>query len=86
MYRACPVLFFKTRTPIEPVSFVHRICLDAFGASGTKKHRWIKRLTPMTMMGKATTKGLDEVSQAVLAPVFHGEGGLSKKVQCLVSF
>lgn len=83
MCRACPVLFFKTRAPIEPVSFVHSICLDAFEAPGSKKHRWIKRLTPMTRMGKATAKGLDEVSQAVLAPVFHEEGGLSKKVQSI---
>ncbi|MCJ1267446.1 hypothetical protein MMC22_007331 [Lobaria immixta] len=75
---AC-VLFFKTRPPIEPVSLVQRICWDAFESSGTKNHRWIRRLTPMTRMGKATEKGLDEVSKAVLGPVFHGEGALPQK-------
>lgn len=34
----------------------------------------------MTRMGKATEKGLDEVSKAVLGPVFHGEGALPHKV------
>lgn len=77
---AYPVLFFKTRPPIEPVAIVQRICLDAFQSSGTKNHRWIRRLTPMTRMGKATKKGLDEVSKVVLGPVFHGEGALAQKV------
>lgn len=73
------MLFFKTREPVEPVSFVRRICLDAAESLGTQKHRWIRRLTPMTRMGKATEKGLEEVSKAVLGPAFHQEGGLSKK-------
>ena len=34
----------------------------------------------MTRMGKATEKGLEEVSKAVLAPSFHHEGVESKKV------
>lgn len=83
--RARPVLFFKTRPPIEPVSMVQRICWDALESSSTKHHRWIRRLTPMTRMGKATEKGLDEVSKAVLGPVFHGEGVLGLKVSVLLS-
>ncbi|MCJ1470856.1 hypothetical protein MMC07_009503 [Pseudocyphellaria aurata] len=75
---AC-VLFFKTRPPIDPVSLVRRICCDARESSGSKNHRWIRRLTPMTRMGKATEKGLDEVSKAVLGPVFHGEGASAQK-------
>ena len=74
------VLFFKTRSPLEPVSFVHKICHDAAEATGKKNSRWIKRLSPMTMMGKATEKGLEEVSAVVLAPHFHLEGGEAKKV------
>lgn len=73
------MLFFKTRAPVEPVSFVRRICLDAAESLGTQRHRCIRRLTPMTRMGKATEKGLEEVSKAVLSPAFHQEGGLSKK-------
>lgn len=64
---------------MEPVSFVRRICLDAAESLGTQRHRWIRRLTPMTRLGKATEKGLEEVSKAVLGPEFHQEGGPSKK-------
>lgn len=73
------MLFFKTQGPVEPVSFVRRICLDAAESLGTQKHRWIRRLTPMTRMGKATEKGLEEVAKAVLGPAFHEEGGPAKK-------
>ncbi len=67
------VLFFKTRAPVEPVGFVHQICKDALEGA-TKKHRWVKKLTPMTMMGKATVEGLEKVAKEVLKPVFHDEG------------
>jgi hypothetical protein len=76
----CPVLFFKTQPPVEPVSFIHKICTDAFESANIKKHRWIRRLTPMSQMGKATEKGLDAVSKAVLGPAFHQEGIAPKKV------
>ena len=72
------VLFFKTRKPVEPVDFVHRICQDAVEGA-TKKHRWVKRLTPMTMMGKATVEGLEKVAQTVLQPVFHADDSPSRK-------
>ena len=35
----------------------------------------------MTMMGKATEKGLEEVTKAVLAPHFHAERIAPKKVR-----
>jgi hypothetical protein len=35
----------------------------------------------MTLIGKATEKGLDEVAQKVLAPHFHGENTTTKKVR-----
>lgn len=72
------VLFFKTRPPIEPVEFVHTICKDALQGA-TKKCRWVKRLTPMITMGRATMEGLDRVAVSVLGPVFHSEGVGSKK-------
>lgn len=34
----------------------------------------------MSRMGKATEKGLDAVSKAVLGPVFHGDDNSPKKV------
>lgn len=69
------VLFFKTRPPVEPVSFVHTICKDA-AQGATQRLRYVKRLSPMTMMGKATEDGLAKVADAVLRPEFHiGEDG-----------
>lgn len=71
------VLFFKTRPPIEPVSFVHTICKDA-AEGATQRARFVKRLSPMAMMGKATEDGLAKVADAVLGPVFHGHGDVLK--------
>ncbi|MCJ1291556.1 hypothetical protein MMC34_003101 [Xylographa carneopallida] len=68
------VLFFKTRPPVEPVSFVHGICSDTLNGTLRTRTRCVRRLTPMTMMGKATEKSLDEVGKVVLAPHFHVEG------------
>lgn len=47
--------------------------------SQTTRH--VKRLTPMTQMGKATGKSLEEVAKAVLAPVFHQDGVSAQKVR-----
>ena len=70
------VLFFKTRPPVKPVSFVHTICKDA-AQGATQRVRFVKRLSPMAMMGKATEDGLAKVADAVLRPEFHiGEDGL----------
>ena len=67
------VLFFKARQPVDPVSIVHRICSDAFESLATTKHRYIQRMTPVSKIGKATERGLDEVAQVVLFPVFNKE-------------
>ncbi|KAF2758200.1 hypothetical protein EJ05DRAFT_380651 [Pseudovirgaria hyperparasitica] len=72
------VVFMKTREPVEPVSFVHQICKDA-AVSHRKQNRFIKKLMPVTLFAKANEKGLDEISQKVLAPHFHREGAASKK-------
>lgn len=79
--RETTVLFFKTREPVEPVSFVHRICSDAMTKAMVKRTRHVKRLTPMTRMGKATEKSLEEVAKAVLAPVFHRDGVPAQRVR-----
>ncbi|KAI9680815.1 MAG: hypothetical protein M1817_004255 [Caeruleum heppii] len=72
------VLFFRTQAPIEPVSFVHRICHDARHAR-QKQTRYLKRLTPVTLMSRAYEKDLDELARKVLAPHFHGSGSDEKK-------
>ncbi|KAK5122015.1 hypothetical protein LTR16_004174, partial [Cryomyces antarcticus] len=73
------VMFFKTRAPIEPVAFVHRICEDAAQTPDRKRTRLVQRLSPMSLMGKATENGLAEVARQVLAPHFHGPDSAEKK-------
>lgn len=65
------VVFFKTAAPVEPVSFVQRICEDALNRSRHKRTRYAKRLSPMTLMGRASMEGLEKLAKAVLEPHFH---------------
>ena len=73
------IVFVRTQKPIEPVSFVKQICQEALDDSNGKRTRYIKRMTPMTMMGKATESGLETVAKHVLGPHFHVEGAPSRK-------
>ncbi|PSN62673.1 hypothetical protein BS50DRAFT_638285 [Corynespora cassiicola Philippines] len=73
------LLFFKTREPVEPVSFVQKICQDAADGVEQKRCRFVKRLTPITAMDKATDRGLEDVAKQVLAPHFHGPDQAGKK-------
>lgn len=70
----------KTRPPVDPVSFVHAICADALAGVEQNRCRFVKRLTPMTAIGKATETGIDEVAQKVVEPHFHGPDNVGKKV------
>lgn len=65
------VLFVKSRPPVEPVDFVHRICEDIASNGGQRKSRYLNRLIPMTSIGKATEKGLEEVGRTVLVDFFQ---------------
>lgn len=67
-------MFFKTRAPVDPVALVHAICRDAL-QTGRKKTRLVRRLTPVTKIGKANEKGIADLAKEVLAPHFHtGDG------------
>jgi len=68
------VLFFKTRDPIDPADFVHRICKEVVTTPGVRRLKYVNRLTPMTLMGRATENGLDEVGKAVLGKCFQLSG------------
>ena len=78
------VIFFKTRSPVEPVSFVTKSCRDTAGGKKLPKCRFVKRLTPITLMDKATERGLEDVAQKVLAPHFHGAEQTGKKVSTVI--
>lgn len=64
-------MFFKTRSPIEPVDFVRRIIQEVVEKPGIRRMRYINRLTPTTLIGKATEKGLDDLLQTVLPEHFQ---------------
>ncbi|KAL2163690.1 hypothetical protein VTH06DRAFT_5748 [Thermothelomyces fergusii] len=71
------LLFVKTRPPIDPVAFVRRICEDARRCEevpGLMRCRYVNRLTPMTVMGKASENGLVEVARQALGQWFDLSG------------
>lgn len=78
------VVFMKTTTPVEPVAFIRRICEDAMNNSSRKRTRFVKRLTPMTLMGRASADGLEKVAQEVLAPHFHQQPFQRRKVSVIM--
>ena len=80
------MVFFKTVAPVEPVSFIHKICEDAMAEPMRKRTRTAKRLAPMTLMGKATMEGLESVARDVLAPHFHQAPVTPKKVSLIQVF
>nr|POE64853.1 uncharacterized protein c25h2.10c [Quercus suber] len=73
------VVFFRTVSPVEPVSFVKRVCEDALREPHRKRTRFAKRLSPMTLMGRASAEGLEKVARQVLAPHFHQDEFVARK-------
>lgn len=74
------VIFFRTRSPVEPVSFVEKVCRDAAAGVQIQNCRYVKRLTPITACERANEKGLESVAKQVLAPHFHLPDQTGKKV------
>jgi tRNA acetyltransferase TAN1 len=71
------LLFVKTQPPIDPVAFVHRICEDARRCGeipGLMRCRYVNRLTPVNVMGKASENGLVEVAREALGVWFDLSG------------
>ncbi|EPE26992.1 hypothetical protein GLAREA_02906 [Glarea lozoyensis ATCC 20868] len=68
------VMFFRVQPSIDPVDLCHRIALDISSNPDKKLTRYVNRISPMTLMGKANEKGLEEVTTAVLKPYFQLNG------------
>ena len=71
------LLFVKTQPPVEPVAFVRRICEDAKRCGeipGLMRCRYVNRLTPVSVMGRATEQGLVEVAREALGGWFDLSG------------
>ncbi|KAL2115012.1 hypothetical protein VTJ04DRAFT_10675 [Mycothermus thermophilus] len=69
------LLYVKTPPAVvDPVRFVREICRDAARADqipGLMRCRYVNRLTPVSVMGRATEGGLVEVAREVLGGVFE---------------
>lgn len=74
------MLFFKTIPPVDPVVVVKKICQDAMDEPMRKRTRFVKRLSPVTLMARASEEGLKKVASDVLAPHFHQEPIQPQKV------
>jgi tRNA acetyltransferase TAN1 len=62
------VFFMKSRSPIEPISFVEKICEGALKPVNLRerKCRYLNRLTPVTFMDKSSEHGIERVARKVL--------------------
>ncbi|KAF6826630.1 tRNA acetyltransferase TAN1 [Colletotrichum musicola] len=77
------VFFMKTRPPVDPVELCRRICQDASACGDPKerKTKYINRLTPVSILDKASENGVIRAARKALAPYFdlvpddatHGE-------------
>ena len=66
------LLYFKVRPPIDPIDLVHRICEDVVkDAEGMRRMKYVNRLSPVSLIAKATEKGLAELCESVLGKVFE---------------
>ena len=63
------VIFIKTLAPVHPVALVQLICKDYELGHPINRSRYLQRLTPITVTGKATERGIEEVAKAVVQPV-----------------
>lgn len=75
------MVFIKTEAPVDPVALVKRICQDAQESPARKRTRFVKRLSPMTLLGRASEEGLEKVAKEVLAPYFHQVPHVGRKVR-----
>jgi tRNA acetyltransferase TAN1 len=60
----------QSPTPIDPVALVHKICTEAASNSSQKRSRYIKRLTPISLIRKSLGGGLESLCSTVLPPHF----------------
>jgi hypothetical protein len=72
------VLFFKVQPIVDPVDFVYKICEEVLANPRIRRMRYVNRLTPVSVIGKATEKGLEEVGNMVLGTQFQLAPGQTK--------
>lgn len=61
----------KCKAPVEPVDFCRRICQDVLSpGQGGIRARYLNRLTPLSVIVKATESGLEEGARQALSDHF----------------
>lgn len=56
---------------IDPTHLVHKLCVDAWLNPTRQRSRYIRRLTPISSLGKALGKGLESICDQIL-PTYFG--------------
>lgn len=74
------VVFIRVDKSIDPVKLVHDLCAEAKAHPEQKQCRWVRRMTPVSLVRKTLSVELSEFAKTVLGPHFHSGGG-SKKVR-----
>lgn len=69
---------FPPNSKLDAVDIVHQICLRAADPASAQQSRFIKRLTPVSNLGKALGQGLERACEAVLPGHFGAESGTVK--------
>jgi len=67
------LLRFPPGSTLDPVDIVHKLCLSAANSANPQQSRYIKRLTPISNLAKALSKGLEKICEDVL-PRYFGAG------------
>ncbi|GAM83253.1 hypothetical protein ANO11243_012390 [Dothideomycetidae sp. 11243] len=77
------LVFFRTSAPVDPVTLVQEVMRNAAKDPTRKRTRCTQRFTPNSVLGYASEEGLDQVAREVLAPHFHTDLVVPKKVNAL---
>ncbi|KAI8142162.1 hypothetical protein BJV82DRAFT_669826 [Fennellomyces sp. T-0311] len=77
------VLFIRTRAPVEPVPFVHRILTDLKN-NKQQRTRYTSRLLPVENTCHANLNAIEKMAESILGPKFHNQPAKSFAVVCRI--
>ncbi|KAL1991393.1 hypothetical protein VTN49DRAFT_5385 [Thermomyces lanuginosus] len=72
------MVFIRVDKSIDPVKLVHDLCAEAKAHPEKKQCRWVRRMTPVSLIRKTLSVELSEFAKTVLGPHFHSGGGSKK--------
>lgn len=71
------LIFIKTRRPVEPATFVERICKES-SESNVKNTRYTQKLSPITFSVSPSLDEIKKLATKVLEPHFHQDKSTQK--------